>query len=88
VGLEAPEPPMATERLCLLVLRPGRDPVRGVAGRSVPRERHRGGPSIGGPRPCLLAPRPWLVSVAGQEPKAMCRDVVDQVSRAQESLEP
>jgi hypothetical protein len=39
VGPEAPEPLEAKGKLCLLVSRPGRDPIRGAVDRAVSRER-------------------------------------------------
>jgi hypothetical protein len=85
VGPEALQPPKAAGELCLLVSRPGHDPIGGPAGMvhlgSVTGEP----PGIGSLSACLLVPGPWLASVAGLEPKAGHRGAVDRVPRARSS---
>jgi hypothetical protein len=70
VGLGASEPLEAAGKLCLLVSRLMRDLVGKVAGNAVPKGQRRGAPEPRYLGVRLLAPEPWLASLAGQEPKA------------------
>jgi hypothetical protein len=85
VGPEAPEPPEAVGSFCLLVLRPGHDPVRGAVGRARLESGAREPLGIGSPSLCLLVPGPWLASLAGQEPRARPEGAVDQEPKARGS---
>jgi hypothetical protein len=59
-----------------------RDPIVRVVSKATP-----GAWRLGAPEPrwlgaCLLVPRPWLTSQAGQEPRAELKRVVDREPEA------
>jgi hypothetical protein len=70
--------PWRPKEACLLVLCPVRDPIVVVAGKATPEAQCLGAPKAQWPGACLLALGPWLVSLAGQEPRLEFRRVVDQ----------
>ena len=85
VGPEAPEPLEAKGKLCILVSCPVCDPVGGAVGRAMPREWREGAPEHWWLGACLLAPGPWLASLARQEPRAGPGCAVDREPRARAS---
>jgi hypothetical protein len=85
VGLEAPKSLEAAGKLCLLMSRPMRDLVRKVAGNAMPKGQHQETPEHRWLRACLLMPRPWLASLAIQEPRVRLGCAVDQELKAQAS---
>jgi hypothetical protein len=78
----SPRVPGGRRKLCLLVSRPERDPVRGAVGRGAPREWRQGAPRHRQPGACLLVPGPWLASLAGQEPRTGLGHAVDRKPKA------
>jgi hypothetical protein len=56
VGLEASKPSETTGKLCLLVLRTGRDPIGGAAGRGRLGSVAEEPPGIGSPELVFLCP--------------------------------
>ena len=82
MGPEAPEPPEAMGSFVFLCHAPDvtlleEQLVGPCLGSDVGEP-----PSISSLGPCLLVLGPWLASLARQEPRARCGDVIDQVPKA------